>query len=136
MVILEFMSPKEGIGGMSIHIGIRSCYDEGQTLLPEACFCYRQNGLPIKVGRLFIPMDPKCIQMTAGGFQFHYPGPYAGKPIAICGDGSQTRSFCYVSDLIEAFVPVYGYGKDITGPMNLGNPGEFTILELAQKVVK
>lgn len=133
----EIHPQKESYWGHVNPIGIRSCYDEGKRCAEALFFAYyRQNGLPIKVGRLFNTYGPKMHPNDGRVVSNFIIQALTGKPITIYGDGSQTRSFCYVSDLIEAFVLFMDTEKDITGPMNLGNPGEFTILELAQKVVE
>lgn len=132
----EIHPQKESYWGHVNPIGIRSCYDEGKRCAEALFFAYyRQNGLPIKVGRLFNTYGPKMHPNDGRVVSNFIIQALTGKPITIYGDGSQTRSFCYVSDLIEAFVLFMDTEKDITGPMNLGNPGEFTILELAQKVI-
>ena len=133
----EIHPQKESYWGHVNPIGIRSCYDEGKRCAEALFFAYyRQNGLPIKVGRLFNTYGPKMHPNDGRVVSNFIIQALTGKPITIYGDGSQTRSFCYVSDLIEAFVLFMDTEKDITGPMNLGNPGEFTILELAQKVIE
>ena len=133
----EIHPQKESYWGHVNPIGIRSCYDEGKRCAEALFFAYyRQNGLPIKVGRLFNTYGPKMHPSDGRVVSNFIIQALTGKPITIYGDGSQTRSFCYVSDLIEAFVLFMDTEKDITGPMNLGNPGEFTILELAQKVIE
>lgn len=133
----EIHPQKESYWGHVNLIGIRSCYDEGKRCAEALFFAYyRQNGLPIKVGRLFNTYGPKMHPNDGRVVSNFIIQALTGKPITIYGDGSQTRSFCYVSDLIEAFVLFMDTEKDITGPMNLGNPGEFTILELAQKVIE
>ncbi len=133
----EIHPQKESYWGHVNPIGVRSCYDEGKRCAEALFFAYyRQNGLPIKVGRLFITYGPKMHPNDGRVVSNFIIQALTGKPITIYGDGSQTRSFCYVSDLIEAFVLFMDTEKDITGPMNLGNPGEFTILELAQKVIE
>lgn len=133
----EIHPQKESYWGHVNPIGIRSCYDEGKRCAEALFFAYyRQNGLPIKVGRLFNTYGPKMHPNDGRVVSNFIIQALTGKPITIYGDGSQTRSFCYVSDLIEAFVLFMDTEKDVTGPMNLGNPGEFTILELAQKVVE
>ena len=133
----EIHPQKESYWGHVNPIGIRSCYDEGKRCAEALFFAYyRQNGLPIKVGRLFNTYGHKMHPNDGRVVSNFIIQALTGKPITIYGDGSQTRSFCYVSDLIEAFVLFMDTEKDITGPMNLGNPGEFTILELAQKVIE
>lgn len=132
----EIHPQKESYWGHVNPIGIRSCYDEGKRCAEALFFAYfRQNGLPIKVGRLFNTYGPKMHPNDGRVVSNFIIQALTGKPITIYGDGSQTRSFCYVSDLIEAFVLFMDTANEITGPMNLGNPGEFTIRELAEKVI-
>ena len=133
----EIHPQKESYWGHVNPIGIRSCYDEGKRCAEALFFAYyRQNGLPIKVGRLFNTYGPKMHPNDGRVVSNFIIQALTGKPITIYGDGSQTRSICYVSDLMEGLVLFMDTEKDITGPMNLGNPGEFTILELAQKVIE
>jgi UDP-glucuronate decarboxylase len=117
--------------------GPRACYDEGKRCAETLFFDYRRrHNIEIKVARIFNTygprMDPKDGRVVSN-FVVH---ALKGLPITIYGDGSQTRSFCYVDDLIEAFVLFMDSPADVTGPMNLGNPGEFTIKELAQLVLE
>jgi UDP-glucuronate decarboxylase len=118
-------------------IGPRACYDEGKRCAETLFFDYhRRHNVEIKVGRIFNTygprMDPKDGRVVSN-FVVH---ALKGLPITIYGDGSQTRSFCYVDDLIEAFVLLMESPTDVIGPINLGNPGEFTIKELAELVLE
>jgi UDP-glucuronate decarboxylase len=118
-------------------IGIRSCYDEGKRCAETLFFDYwRQHKLPIKVVRIFNTYGPRMHPNDGRVVSNFIVQALKGEDITIYGDGSQTRSFCYVSDLIEAMVRMMKTDPDITGPVNIGNPGEFTMLELAKKVME
>jgi len=118
-------------------IGIRSCYDEGKRCAETLFFDYhRQHNLPIKVGRIFNTYGPNMHPNDGRVVSNFIVQALQNKSITIYGTGNQTRSFCYVDDLVEAFIRLMKTGENITGPINLGNPGEFTILELAQKVIE
>ncbi len=117
-------------------IGLRSCYDEGKRCAETLCFDYhRQHKLRIKVARIFNTYGPRMHPNDGRVVSNFILQALRGEPLTVYGDGSQSRSFCYVDDLIEAFVRFMATPPECTGPMNLGNPGEFTILELAEKVV-
>jgi UDP-glucuronate decarboxylase len=117
-------------------IGPRSCYDEGKRCAETLFFdYYRQHRLNIKVARIFNTYGPRMHPNDGRVVSTFIVQALRGEPISIFGDGSQTRSFCYVSDLIEAFVRYMDLDEDFPGPLNLGNPTEFTILELAQEVI-
>ncbi len=117
-------------------IGLRSCYDEGKRCAETLFFDYhRQHGLRVKVARIFNTYGPRMHHADGRVVSNFIVQALSGEPITIYGDGSQTRSFCYVDDLIDGFVRLMNSGDEVTGPMNLGNPGEFTILELAEKVI-
>jgi len=117
--------------------GIRSCYDEGKRCAETLFFDYkRQHGLRIKVARIFNTYGPNMHPNDGRVVSNFIMQALQNKPITIYGDGSQTRSFCYVDDLIEAFVRLMDTEDDFAGPVNTGNPGEFTIKELAEKVIK
>jgi UDP-glucuronate decarboxylase len=117
-------------------IGIRSCYDEGKRCAETLFFDYhRQHKLRIKVARIFNTYGPRMHPNDGRVVSNFIVQALQNDPITIYGDGSQTRSFCYADDLIEAFVRLMNSPDEFTGPVNLGNPGEFTILELAQKVI-
>jgi UDP-glucuronate decarboxylase len=118
-------------------IGERSCYDEGKRCAETLFFDYhRQHGLRIKVARIFNTYGPNMHPNDGRVVSNFIMQALQGKAITIFGDGSQTRSFCYVDDLIEGIVGLMATGDDITGPINLGNPNEFTIRELAEKVIE
>jgi UDP-glucuronate decarboxylase len=117
-------------------IGLRSCYDEGKRCAEALFFAYhRQHGLPIKVGRLFNTYGPRMHPNDGRVVSNFIMQALQGKPITIYGDGSQTRSFCYVDDLVELMLRFMRNDHDFCGPLNMGNPGEFTILELARLVI-
>lgn len=118
-------------------IGIRSCYDEGKRCAETLFFdYYRQHNLEIKVMRIFNTYGPRMHPNDGRVVSNFIVQAIQNKPITIYGDGSQTRSFCYVSDLIDGMIKLMESGKEITGPINMGNPNEFTILELAELVLK
>jgi UDP-glucuronate decarboxylase len=117
-------------------IGPRSCYDEGKRCAETLCFDYhRQNGVRIKVVRIFNTYGPRMHPEDGRVVSNFIVQALKGEPITIYGDGSQTRSFAYVDDLIEGFLRMMASPDAVTGPINLGNPGEFTIRELAEKVL-
>jgi UDP-glucuronate decarboxylase len=117
-------------------IGIRSCYDEGKRCAETLFFDYwRQYNLEIKVARIFNTYGPRMHPNDGRVVSNFIMQALRGDEITIYGDGQQTRSFCYVDDLIEAFVRLMSSSKEITGPINIGNPCEFTMLELAEKVI-
>lgn len=118
-------------------IGIRSCYDEGKRCAETLFFDYhRQHNLAIKVGRLFNTYGPRMHPNDGRVVSNFIVQALQGVPITIYGDGSQTRSFCYVDDLIRLMVMFMESDDGFTGPMNMGNPDEFTILELAEQVIE
>jgi UDP-glucuronate decarboxylase len=118
-------------------IGPRACYDEGKRCAETLFFDYhRQHNLRIKVARIFNTYGPR-MHPNDGRVVSNFVVQALGRQdITVYGNGLQTRSFCYVDDLIDGFIRLMDSPDDITGPINLGNPGEFTILELAQKVIK
>jgi UDP-glucuronate decarboxylase len=117
--------------------GIRSCYDEGKRCAETLFFDYhRQHGVEIKVARIFNTYGPSMDPNDGRVVSNFIVQALQNKPITIYGDGSQTRSFCYVDDLIEGFVRLMGTNDKFTGPVNLGNPNEFTIRELADSILK
>ena len=117
-------------------VGIRSCYDEGKRCAETLFFDYRrQHNLRIKVARIFNTYGPRMHPHDGRVVSNFIVQALKEEPITIYGDGKQTRSFCYVDDLIEGFTRLMNTTDDFTGPMNLGNPGEFTIRELAEKVI-
>jgi UDP-glucuronate decarboxylase len=114
-------------------IGLRSCYDEGKRIAETLSFdYYRQNKVDIRVVRIFNTYGPRMLENDGRVVSNFIVQALRGEPLTIYGDGSQTRSFCYVSDLIEGFLRLMK--SDYVGPVNIGNPGEYTILELAQAV--
>ena len=117
--------------------GIRSCYDEGKRAAETLFFDYhRQHGVDIKVVRIFNTYGPNMRGDDGRVVSNFIVQALKGEDITIYGDGSQTRSFCYVDDLVEALIRMMNSRKEFTGPVNLGNPGEFTMLELANKVIE
>lgn len=118
-------------------IGIRSCYDEGKRCAETLFFDYhRQHNLDIKVARIFNTYGPRMHPNDGRVVSNFIVQALKGQDITIFGDGSQTRSFCYVDDLIEGFIRLMNTEPGFTGPVNLGNPGEFAMLELAEKVIE
>ena len=118
-------------------IGLRSCYDEGKRCAETLFFdYYRQYRLRIKVARIFNTYGPRMHPNDGRVVSNFIVQALQNKSITVYGDGSQTRSFCYVDDLIDGLVALMESSDDLTGPVNLGNPAEFTILELAQKVIE
>ncbi|NJL89258.1 MAG: SDR family oxidoreductase [Coleofasciculaceae cyanobacterium SM2_1_6] len=114
-------------------IGIRSCYDESKRLAETLSFDYhRQNGVDIRIARIFNTYGPRMLENDGRVVSNFIVQSLKGIPLTVYGDGSQTRSFCYVSDLVEGFIRLMN--GDHTGPVNLGNPGEYTILQLAEKI--
>lgn len=133
----EVHPQQESYWGRVNPIGIRSCYDEGKRCAETLFFDYwRQHGLEIKVVRIFNTYGPRMHPNDGRVISNFIVQALRGQDITIYGDGSQTRSFCYVDDLIEGFVRMMASPKDITGPINMGNPHEFTIKDLAQIVLK
>jgi len=117
-------------------VGVRSCYDEGKRCAETLFFDYhRQHKLKIKVARIFNTYGPRMHPNDGRVVSNFIMQALKGEDITVFGDGSQTRSFCYVDDLIYGFVRLMNSPDDFTGPVNLGNPVEFTILELAEKVI-
>jgi len=118
-------------------IGFRSCYDEGKRCAETLFFdYYRQHALQIKVARIFNTYGPHMHPDDGRVVSNFIVQALRGESLTVFGKGEQTRSFCYVSDLIEGFVRLMSTGDDVTGPVNLGNPDEFTILELAELVIE
>ena len=127
----------EGYWGHVNPIGERSCYDEGKRCAETLFFDYhRQHALQIKVARIFNTYGPNMHPNDGRVVSNFIMQALQGHPITLFGDGSQTRSFCYVDDLINGFTALMETGDDVTGPINLGNPNEFTIRELAEKVIE
>ncbi len=126
----------EGYRGRVNRIGPRSCYDEGKRCAETLFFDYhRQHQLRIKVARIFNTYGPRMHPNDGRVVSNFIVQALKNESITIYGDGSQTRSFCYVDDLIEAFIRLMGTPDELTGPVNIGNPGEFTIKELAEKII-
>jgi UDP-glucuronate decarboxylase len=114
-------------------IGIRSCYDEGKRVAETLCFDYhRKNGVDIRVARIFNTYGPRMLENDGRVVSNFIVQALRGIPLTVYGDGSQTRSFCYVSDLVDGLIALMN--GDYIGPVNLGNPSEYTILELAEKI--
>jgi UDP-glucuronate decarboxylase len=117
-------------------VGLRSCYDEGKRCAETLFFDYRrQHGIEIKVARIFNTYGPRMHHADGRVVSNFIVQALRGEPITIFGDGQQTRSFCFVDDLVTAFIRMMATGPDVTGPINLGNPTEFTMLELANQVI-
>ena len=117
-------------------IGLRSCYDEGKRCAETLFFdYYRQHNLKIKVARIFNTYGPRMHPNDGRVVSNFIVQALKGEDITIYGDGSQTRSFCYVDDLVDGLIKLMESPDDFTGPVNLGNPAEFSILELANKVI-
>lgn len=118
-------------------IGVRSCYDEGKRCAETLFFDYkRQHNLEIKVARIFNTYGPRMHPQDGRVVSNFIIQAIKNEPITIYGDGTQTRSFCYCDDLVEGFIRLMNSDESITGPINLGNPGEFTMLELADNILK
>ncbi|MCG8654576.1 MULTISPECIES: UDP-glucuronic acid decarboxylase family protein [unclassified Yimella] len=132
----EVHPQQEGYWGHVNPIGIRSCYDEGKRCAETLFFDYwRQHDLPIKVARIFNTYGPRMRPDDGRVVSNFIVQALAGEPITIYGDGQQTRSFCFVDDLVSGLISLMDSPPSFTGPVNIGNPGEFTMLELAQKVI-
>ncbi len=142
-------STSEVYGNPSIHpqvesywgnvnpIGPRACYDEGKRCAETLFFDYhRQHGLEIKVARIFNTYGPRMHPNDGRVVSNFIVQALEGNPISLYGDGSQTRSFCYVDDMVEALMRLMRSPEGFTGPVNLGNPEEYTVLELAQFIIK
>lgn len=133
----EIHPQPESYWGRVNTIGPRSCYDEGKRCAETLFFDYhRQHDLDIKVVRIFNTYGPRMHPNDGRVVSNFIVQALRGENITIYGSGQQTRSFCYVDDLVEGIVRMMGTEKGFTGPVNLGNPGEFTMLELAEKVLK
>ena len=133
----EVHPQKEGYRGSVSTTGPRACYDEGKRCAETLFFDYlRQHNLRIRVARIFNTYGPRMLPDDGRVVSNFIVQALKGDPITIYGNGLQTRSFCYVDDLIEGFVRLMGADDAITGPMNLGNPNEFTIRQLAETVLK
>lgn len=118
-------------------IGPRSCYDEGKRCAETLFFDYhRQHGVKIKIARIFNTYGPRMHPNDGRVVSNFIVQALQGRDLTVYGDGTQTRSFCFVSDLVEGMIRLMESDDEITGPVNLGNPGEFTMLELAEKVIE
>ncbi|MEM6889293.1 MAG: UDP-glucuronic acid decarboxylase family protein [Pseudomonadota bacterium] len=127
--------PEEYWGNVN-PIGPRSCYDEGKRCAETLFFDYhRQHSLQIKVARIFNTYGPRMHHADGRVVSNFIVQALKGDPITVFGEGAQTRSFCYVDDLVSGFLRFMQTGDDVAGPINLGNPAEFTILELAKRVL-
>jgi UDP-glucuronate decarboxylase len=127
---------RESYWGHVNPVGLRSCYDEGKRCAETLFFDYhRQHNLRIKVARIFNTYGPRMHPNDGRVISNFIVQALKGEPVAVFGDGRQTRSFCYVDDMTEALARLMAAPDDFTGPVNLGNPAEFTILALAEKIV-
>ena len=118
-------------------IGIRSCYDEGKRCAETLCFDYnRQNHVAVKVVRIFNTYGPRMHPNDGRVISNFVVRALTGEAITVYGDGQQTRSFCYVDDMIAGLIGMMGSSEGFTGPVNLGNPGEYTILQLAEEIIR
>lgn len=132
----EVHPQQESYWGRVNPIGPRACYDEGKRCAETLFFDYhRQHGLRIKVARIFNTYGSRMQQNDGRVVSNFIVQALHNETITVYGDGSQTRSFCHVSDMVDAFVRLMATGDDVTGPINLGNPAEQTVLELAQQVI-
>ncbi len=132
----EIHPQREDYWGHVNPIGLRSCYDEGKRCAETLFFDYRrQHNLRIKVARIFNTYGPRMHPNDGRVVSNFIVQALKGQPITLYGDGEQTRAFCYVDDLIDGFVRLMNSPDDFTGPVNLGNPGEFTIRQLAEKII-
>lgn len=133
----EISPQKEDYWGKVNPIGIRSCYDEGKRCAETLFFDYwRQHNLQIKVVRIFNTYGPRMHPNDGRVVSNFIVQALKGEDITIYGDGQQTRSFCYVDDLVEVMIRMMDSPADFTGPVNIGNPGEFTMLELAEQIIR
>ena len=128
--------PEEYWGNVNT-IGPRSCYDEGKRCAETLFFDYhRQHGLDIKVMRIFNTYGPRMHPNDGRVVSNFIVSALRGEPLTVYGDGDQTRSFCYVDDLVEGMVRLMNSDRSVTGPINIGNPGEFTVKQLADQVME
>ncbi len=133
----EIHPQTEAYWGRVNPIGLRSCYDEGKRCAETLFFDYwRQHKVNIKVVRIFNTYGPRMNPNDGRVVSNFITQAITGKDITIYGNGKQTRSFCYVDDLIEGMIKMMSMPEDFTGPVNIGNPGEFTIIELAEKIIE
>ncbi len=132
----EVHPQREDYWGRVNPVGVRACYDEGKRCAETLFFdYYRQHRLRIKVARIFNTYGPRMHPNDGRVVSNFIVQALTGEPITLYGDGSQTRSFCYVDDLVEGLVRLMGTADDFTGPVNLGNPAELTVRELAERIV-
>lgn len=128
--------PEEYWGNVNT-IGIRSCYDEGKRAAETLFFDYQRTyNLRIKVVRIFNTYGPRMAADDGRVVSNFIVQALRGENLTVYGDGTQTRSFCYADDLVEGFIRLMNSGDEVLGPINLGNPGEFTMIELAEKVLR
>jgi UDP-glucuronate decarboxylase len=126
----------EGYWGHVNPIGVRACYDESKRCAETLFFEYhRQHEVPIKVVRIFNTYGPRMHPEDGRVVVNFITQALQGEPITVYGDGSQTRSFCFVDDLIDGLIKMMGSGREVTGPINIGNPHEFTVRQLAEEVI-
>lgn len=124
----------ESYWGNANPIGLRACYDEGKRCAESLMFAYhRQNGVDIRVVRIFNTYGPRMLENDGRVVSNFIVQALRGQDITVYGEGSQTRSFCYIDDMVDGFIKMMNQ-DDLVGPVNLGNPGEFTVLELANMV--
>jgi len=132
----EIHPQEESYWGNVNPIGIRSCYDEGKRCAETLFFDYRrQHDMPIKVARIFNTYGPRMRPDDGRVVSNFIVSALTGQPLTIYGDGTQTRSFCYIDDLVDGLIRLMNTPHEVTGPINLGNPHEFTMLELAERVI-
>ncbi len=132
----EVHPQQEGYWGNVNPVGVRSCYDEGKRCAETLFFDYhRQHGMEIKVARIFNTYGPAMQPNDGRVVSSFIVSALRGEPLTVYGDGSQTRSFCYVDDLVDGLIRLMDSPAAVTGPVNLGNPGEFTMIELARQVL-
>ena len=137
MVILEVHPQQEDYWGRVNPIGTRACYDEGKRCAETLFFDYhRQHNLDIKVVRIFNTYGPRMHPNDGRVVSNFIVQALRGDDITIYGDGQQSRSFCYVDDMIDGFVRMMNSERGLTGPVNMGNPVEFTMLELAENILR
>ena len=117
-------------------IGPRACYDEGKRCAETLCFDFhRQHGVPVKIARIFNTYGPRMLENDGRIISNFVVQALRGEPLTVYGDGSQTRSFCYIEDMVEALFRLMQSPAEVTGPMNLGNPEEISVLEVANRVI-
>lgn len=127
---------RESYSGNVKTMGPRACYDEGKRCAETLCYLYRERGVPVSVVRIFNTYGPKMRVDDGRAVSNLLTQALRGEALTVYGDGSQTRSFCYVDDLVDAFARILVRRSSLPGPINLGNPEEVTVLELANMVLK